>query len=794
MVKLVRGIFRSVTDEEQRIRQLLHDGRNREAAEMLITRGELKRAMEAYAAVWDYAKAAEVAIAAADRAAALDYLLRDGNRSAAAEVRAKLAAGSADEAERAVTRLLDRGEKDQAARLLEAIGEFERSADLARELGELRRAAALLERAGKMREAGRLYERLLAEDPEDGPTALSLGGILRRFGRHEPAARMYQVAARRERLKRTALRGLVVSLAGMGLAEAADAALKDLLEVDGSAPRTVEALLSTETGTGEMEGEQWVGGRYQIVKLLGGGAAGRVYLARDALYEREVALKIISAGSGETAGRDAFSRFVREAQIAAKLDHPNIVRVLDFDETAGFLVMEHLGGGTLADRIAEGGYIPLALVRDLLLGVLAALETAHLRGVIHRDIKPQNILFDRGGGVKIVDFGVAHLQDLGLTQTGAFIGTLAYMAPEQITGDKLSAATDLYGLGATVFHALCGRPPFVGTDLVRQHLSETPPRPSELRPALGTGFDDLMQRLLAKVPDQRFPSAADVRRAVVEIDITEPDDEEPGPASVPEPISSDENQETFVAVQPAREFGGGTIRRARHSRLDMSVMLITVTDAELLARLEALAKVISPYLQSVLDFDKEKAEVVLELPSGDPLAASLAAKGPLRPLGALLVCDQIATALLALHGSGQSHGEVQPDLVRCNQHRATLLLPSIASTDSTPTNDATALLDLLCRSLGIVGKRDLAGLLGEGPLADAIGRVRAAEISEHLPDNLEVSTLRECFASLALAIRERARARERLHALAAAARAVGADPNQSPLAEFFEQKRIEQDL
>ena len=178
---------------DQDVKELLREGKNREAAELLIAQGELSRAMEAYAAVWDYAQAAEVALAASDYPAALDYLLRDGNRAGSAKVLGKLAQAPADEAERAVETLLKRGEKDHAARLLESRGDLQRAAEFVKELGEARGAASLMERAGQLREAGRLYERLVSEDPNDTASALSLGTILRRFGKNELAARMLQV-------------------------------------------------------------------------------------------------------------------------------------------------------------------------------------------------------------------------------------------------------------------------------------------------------------------------------------------------------------------------------------------------------------------------------------------------------------------------------------------------------------------------------------------------------------------------------------------------------------------------
>lgn len=779
--------------DEKRIKDLLHEGLHREAAALLIEAGELERAMEAFAAVWDYERAASVALEAGDLPSALDYLIRGGNRAKVAEVRAKLSKASSEVAERAVDVLMERGERDQAARLLESRGDLIRAAELVKSLGEARRAAALLERAGQLREAGRLYERLVEEDPNDRASALSLGTILRRFGKHELSARMLQVAAKDERCRRPALRGLVVALHGLGLQDAASSALEELLEEDGSAPRTVEALVAAEqeaersTTAAEEEG-RWVGGRYQVIRVLGGGAAGRVYLARDALYEREVALKVLAAGTGGTAGRDAFSRFAREAQIAAKLDHPNIVRVLEFDDSSGVLVMEYLGGGTLADRVGQGP-APLAMVREALFGVLAALETAHLRGVVHRDVKPQNVLFTRGGGVKLVDFGVAHLQDLGLTQTGAFIGTLTYMAPEQITGDKVSAGTDLYGLGSTIFHALCGRPPFVGADLVREHLAEEPPLPSVVRPALGTRFDALLKKLLAKVSEDRFASAAEVRRAAQKIDFAEPDEEVVDAAPPPEPIEP-EQEEAFVGFEPEVPVAGGMARHARHRALDVAVTVRSLEDHDELRRLADLGRAVSPFLQSV--FDVEESEAVVEEPEDQLLSDRLGASGPLEPSDALKLVDQIARGVEALHAADLIHGSISPESVTTGRYQAMLLLPKTLSSVSM-AEDVAAVERLLASALGSTGPA-LESSVVSGPLAEALGQRRSEQLASSLPETRDIETFRGHIASIQIALEGRRQAREHIHALAAAARAAGDDPHEGLIATFLDERSEELDV
>jgi serine/threonine-protein kinase len=779
-------------DHHEAIAELLGEGRHREAGELLLQRGELTQAMEAFAAVWDYAKAAEIAKQAGDATAELDYLLRSRDRGAAAAALEELAARDETEVEGAVALLLRRGEQAYAARLLEARGQLVQAAELVQKLGELREAAHLYERAGRFREAGRLYERLLQTEPDDGDAAVSLGLILKRYGKHELAAQMFQSAARDEEHKRQALRGLVCSLDALGLRDAAESTLAELLELDGSVRPGLTAFVAAEAEeerkqADEAEG-QWFSGRYHVLRLIGGGAVGRVYLARDALYDRQVALKVLAAGSADQTSRDAFGRFAREAEVAAHLQHPNIVRVLDFQRETGVLVMEYLEGGTLADRLGQG---PLSLegVRELLVALLAALETAHLRGVVHRDVKPQNVLYSRGGGIKLADFGVAHLQDLGLTQTGAFIGTLTYMAPEQITGSQVSAATDLYALGATLYHALCGQPPFTGADLVAQHLASPPRPPSAVRPELGTRFDELLSRLLAKAPTDRFASAAEVRRRAATIDYADP-----GHCSVPPQdtamTQAEAPQGPFVDVAHGQGQHGQP-RHALYQPLELPVLVIHPATTELLSHYQELAPVMSPYLQLVLDLDEPEQRVVLERPQGRPLTERLAGY-PVEVAHTFAWISQLASALNALHEGGRTHGQLDADHVIVGTHRAVLLLPSPRLAPAEAAADVTALVALWAHCLGHQG--DIHQLLAaEGPLAATLGRRRRERLVASLPIALEAVTLQRVAEEAQRALAERHHHQRHLHALAAAARARGADPHRGPLRAFLHQRSADFD-
>ncbi|HVZ72625.1 MAG TPA: serine/threonine-protein kinase, partial [Polyangia bacterium] len=287
---------------------------------------------------------------------------------------------------------------------------------------------------------------------------------------------------------------------------------RDGLEV----PETPEALVAQELVADAAAPAGDGARRFHVRRALGAGATGRVFLADDTLLGQPVALKLLQAGAGDDASaeRQAYLRYVREAEAAGRLRHPNIVALLDADPARGLFVLELMAGGTLAERLATDGPLSLAHARRLALDLLAALGAAHDRGIVHRDVKPANIFFDAAGNAKLGDFGAAHLADFGQTQTGGFLGTVAYMSPEQISASPIGFAADLYGLGVTLFEALAGRPPFLGPDLVGQHLAEAPPAIGSLREGATNAHDETLARALAKAPADRFGSASDMAAAV----------------------------------------------------------------------------------------------------------------------------------------------------------------------------------------------------------------------------------------------------------------------------------------
>lgn len=251
-------------------------------------------------------------------------------------------------------------------------------------------------------------------------------------------------------------------------------------------------------------------GRYRIQALLGEGGMGQVYRAYDTALDREVAIKLLSPGLGEQAKQ----RFLREARIAAKLDHPCIVTVHDVGEENGrsFIVMELAQGRTLHDLPPP----TLEQTLDLATQICNVLDHAHSRGIVHRDIKSENILVDEQGQIKIMDFGLAHSLDASrLTQAGTMLGTVYYLAPEVAMGETIDARADLYSLGVLLYELTTGRLPFEGDDplaIISQHLHAPVVPPSTHNPNLPPRLEALILHLLAKEPDKRPPSAQAVHQ------------------------------------------------------------------------------------------------------------------------------------------------------------------------------------------------------------------------------------------------------------------------------------------
>ncbi|HET9620785.1 MAG TPA: protein kinase [Kofleriaceae bacterium] len=712
---------------------LLAAGRHADAARAMLAAGDHARAAELYEKLWDFRGAYTAAHAAGDLPRALRYALELDDEPAVAAALDALTAS--DDGTRAALDVLVRLRRHaQAAPLAERLGDAARAIDLYTRAHKDLDAARLLEAEGRDRDAGRLLERALdlAADHERAQIQLALGRILARRGAYPEATRLLQEARKDAGLRGEAQRHLVATLAAMGLRDGARDALLELRTIDPALPADLDQYLrawrdeTTERKTGR--DREMIANRYRLDKLLGAGASGRVFIATDEVAGRSVAVKMFFAAGAR--GGAAYERFVREARLASTLRHPSLVEVYDVSVERGFLVMELLPGGSLAQRLAAGERLVAAQVRRMALDLIAGLEAAHHRGVVHRDVKPANVFFDARGTAKLGDFGVAHLVDLGQTQTGGLIGTLAYMSPEQITGAPISVAADLYALGVTLFEAVTGRLPFLGPDFVAQHLGEPPPAPTSIAPELAAGWDAILGGLLVKNPRDRTATLGDLRRQLEALELGG----QPRIGPRPQPITGNHPISETAApavAQPRYQFEtplGRTaiseLFRAVDTVLDRSVVIerFDASDAAELAldRARVLGRAQSPFVQRALGLDRGARVAVFEAPAG----ASFADAVPqLPPSEIVRVLKRLARAAAAIHVVGGSHGAIAPRTIVLDDGAVpTLLAAGLGPiADASPEADVAAILAVV------------ATIAGCEPSFAALARALTDEVGAALP-------------------------------------------------------------
>ena len=719
--------------DDHSIEALIAAGRHADAARAAQAAGDHARAAAIYEKLWDFRGALEASEAGGDFARMLRYAIEVGDQDAYSRALGTL--GATEDGSRTaldvLTRLRRHGE---AALLAERLGDVARAIELYTRAHKDLDAARLLEAQGRDRDAGRLLERALdlAAEPERAGIQLALGRILARRGAYPEAARLLQDARKNPALRGEAQRHLVSTLAAMGLRDGARDALLELRATDPSVPADLDHYLrgwrdeTTERKTGR--DREVVANRYRLERMLGAGASGRVFLATDEVAGRNVAIKMFFAAGAR--GGQAYERFVREARLASTLRHPSLVEVYDVSVERGYLVMEYLPGGSLAQRLATGERLASAQVRRMAIDVIGGLEAAHHRGVVHRDLKPANVFFDARGTAKLGDFGVAHLVDLGQTQTGGLIGSLAYMAPEQITGAPISVAADLYALGVTLFEVITGRLPFLGPDFVAQHLGEAPPAATTVAPDLPVGWDPILADLLVKNPRDRTPTLGDLRRQLEALDLGGQPRLGPrrqhitGTHSIAELAEEAEAKPRYQFETPLGYTAISELARAVDTVLDRSVVIERFAPSDeaagALDRARLLGRAQSPFVQRALSLDRAARVAVFEAPAG----ASFADAAPhLPPAETLRMLKRLARAAAAIHEVGGSHGAISARTIVLDDGAVpTVMAAGLGPVvESKPADDVAAIVAVV------------AEIVGSAPSFEAVARALTEEVGATLP-------------------------------------------------------------
>jgi serine/threonine protein kinase len=319
--------------------------------------------------------------------------------------------------------------------------------------------------------------------------------------------------------------------------------------------------------------------RYEVEELVGTGGMSSVYRARDQLLERLVALKVLHPHYGDD--EEYVERFRREARSVAQLSHPHIVTVIDRGEDDGrqFIVFEYIDGENLKQLLARSGPLPTRRALELAIEIADALAFAHEHGLIHRDVKPQNVLVSPDGNAKVTDFGIARSLDVehGVTQTGTVLGTSNYLSPEQASGKPTTPATDIYSLGVVLYELLTAEVPFPGENFVAvamKHLNEQPPDLLEQRPDVPLRLAAAVDRALEKDPTRRFASMAqfawELRQCLAELD-------------------SPEIERTLITPRPAVRRSASRRVHARRSRAPLYALFALIAAAAIVAGILGLS-------------------------------------------------------------------------------------------------------------------------------------------------------------------------------------------------------------
>ncbi len=608
------------------VAQLAREERLLEAAGLASQRGDARTASALFERACEWAPAAAEALRAGDAIRALELGSRAGDDALCEQALRRIAADAA-QIEGFAVRLEHGGAHRWAARLLEENRRPLEAAKVWERAGEALRAAEILESAGEPAGAARVLEAALRRDPRAWRTAVALGRLLVHFGKHEGAVRVLQHVPRANPARRDALPHLIVALERLGLTGAAREAEEEL-EVLGGPDPTHEA---SERAVARAPGVRLFG-RYDVVREIASSPSARVIECVDVARGERVAIKLFAAWDARGTGRDALARFEREARATRALEHPSVVPLKDVFVEGPAIVLAWMAGGTLERLLSTTGRLAPSRAIEIATSVLSALGDAHRLGILHRDVKPSNVLFDESGGARLSDFGVAHLGDLSTTATAGVFGTLAYMSPEQREGRPSTVRSDIFAAGVMLREMLTGE-------------RATPTQPPRLRPSdahreLSPAHDAAVERLTAMRPEDRPADAFEARREL---------------SALAWPATLDARALDASSASESRAPSSGP--RGRLGRAADGTLIDTWTgrgvervalSAAVLACARAFAGADYPGLQVVLRVSREDNSLWLEAIAAEPPNAPLTTAERRR----------LAEAVHALHTAGAAHGSI----------------------------------------------------------------------------------------------------------------------------------------
>lgn len=652
-------------DAPPHIDVLVGDERLEDAASLAEARGDDALASTLYERACDYGRASDAALRAGDHARALRLAVIGGDHARTdGRVTDLIAALPSPSALAATAEAMEaRGGLRAAARLFEAAAEHGRAASAFERAGMAIDAARCHEAAGDVVRAARALEARARKTPVDEEVQLALGALCSRYGKHEAAVRALQRIERTSALRRAALGPLIESLSALGLTPSAEELREEQRRLGGGGGANEDrAVASVQAAR--------LFGRYEVLREVASSPSARVLECMDRVRGERVAVKLFAAQDNRGSGRDALRRFEREVTALEALHHPNVVAIREYVPDGPALVLDWMESGSLADLLARGPVSPRRAA-EIAVAVLRALGEAHRLGVLHRDVKPANVLFDGAGVPKLADFGAAHLSDLTATATAAVVGTVGYMSPEQRAGEPATVRSDIFGVGAILLEMLTGAP-------APERRDSDAPLPSGVHADLSHRHDETVLAMVAATPSARPQSAFEAIRRIDSLPWTDHIE----PVARRTTARPDEPDDARARVRRADD--GSTYDLWLERRFG-SVAATPVA----LERARAFATAAHPSLQTIYRFASESDELWLSTPAGEFPKDGLDAR-QIRDLG---------EALEALHTRNLVHGAVDSAHVRVDETgHVTLLFTPDAIDGATIDRDRLALSRLRASS------------------------------------------------------------------------------------------------